>query len=60
MNDPYSPDYALACSALWGSHSDDRTNVWHGAGSPAYLCGRHAAHLTPADYVTMRRAGTIL
>ncbi len=59
MNDPYSPDYALTCSALFGSHSDDRVNVWHGAKKPAYMCGRHAAYVTPADWGIMRAAGVI-
>jgi hypothetical protein len=61
MSKVYSPDYALACSALTsiGNHSDDRVNVWHGATVPAYVCGFHAAQLDSRAYATMRSAGTI-
>lgn len=61
MQNAYSPDYALACSALTtiGNHSDDRVNVWHGAETPAYVCGFHATQLDARAYATMRDAGVI-
>jgi hypothetical protein len=50
---------APACTPLFGHHSTDRVTYWHGTATPAILCGRHAAYLTPADIVAMRDAGTI-
>jgi hypothetical protein len=54
-SDPYSPDYRLDCGVLFGSHSDDRTKVWHGDHEPFYMCGRHAANMTANDYIAMSR-----
>lgn len=49
----------LACEPLFGTCSADRVTVFYGTESPATLCGRHEAYLTPADYTAMRSAGTI-
>jgi len=49
----------LACRPLFGAHSKDRVDVHHGGDTPAHMCGRHANYLTPANFATMREAGTI-
>lgn len=49
----------LACAPLFGSHSDDRTQIHYGAESPALMCGRHASYLSPSVWEKMRDAGTV-
>lgn len=43
----------LDCSALWGTHSDDRVTV-HAGSAPLLMCGRHASTLDADDLAAMR------
>lgn len=52
-------EVSLACAPIFGTHSDDRVKVHHGAAKPARMCGRHARYLDSSDFKTMRAAGTI-
>lgn len=46
-------EFDTACRVLFGTCSDDRVELFHGAPASTVVCGRHAGSLDADDYRIM-------